>query len=91
MGTGVPLYYHQGTTKSSGLADTQGPVKQILKHRVQNGKIQFLTRWKGASTHEDTWENIDRFVKSLPDPFLEYVFNAGLAPEMWKWFYFDTA
>ena len=46
---GVPLFYHQGTTRSSGFRETHDPVKQIFKHRVKNGKMQFLTRWKGAS------------------------------------------
>ena len=87
MGTGVPLYYHQGTTKSSGLRDTHDPVKQILKHRVHKGKIQFLTRWKGASAREDTWEDVDNFVGGLPDAWLEYLFQSGLAPDMWKMIY----
>ena len=90
MGTGVPLFYHQGTTKSSGLIDKQNPVKQILRHRMRNGKMEFLTRWKGASSHEDSWERVENFVKGLPDPWLEYIFNAGLAPDMWKWLFFET-
>ena len=90
MGTGVPLFYHQGTTKSSGLKETHDPVKQILKHRVQNGKIQFLTRWKGATPHEDSWENAENFTSGLSEAWLEYLCGSGLAPEMWQMVYFGT-
>lgn len=87
MGTGVPLFYHQGTTKSSGLRDVHDPVKQILKHRKVGGKLQFLTRWKGAAPHEDSWEDADNFIGGLPDAWLEYLFNHELYPDLWKMIY----
>ena len=88
LGRGVPLFYHQGTTRSSGLRETQDPVKQILKHRLHNGKMQFLTRWKGASSHEDTWEDVENFIGGPPDAWLEYLFNTGLHADLNKLIYF---
>ena len=63
MGTGVPLFYHQGTTKSTGLVDQQDPVQEIKKHRTRNRKLEFYTRWRGTSAHEDTWEPGSTFVQ----------------------------
>ena len=70
------------------MRETHDPVKQILKHRIHNGKMQFLIRWKGASPHEDTWEDVENFVGGLPDAWLEYLFNTGLFADMHKLIYF---
>ena len=47
MGTNMPLYYHRGTTKSTVVKEGEEEVKAILKHRMRDGKIEFLTRWAG--------------------------------------------
>ena len=81
LGTGVPLFFHQGTTKSTGLGDTQSEDEQIegvKKHRVRNGKLEFRVRWKGTSSQEDTWEPIGTFITKLSQPFLQYVQENGL-------------
>jgi hypothetical protein len=46
MGTGVPLYYFRGTTKSSVLRDSEDMVHKIEDYREEHGKIEFLVRWK---------------------------------------------
>ena len=78
MGTGVPLFHHQGTSKSTGLGDTQDPVQEIKKHRVRNGKLEFYTRWKGATSHEDSWEPGSTFVTGFSQSWLNYLSNHGL-------------
>ena len=81
LGTEVPLFFHQGTTKSTGLGDIQSEDEQIegvKKHRVRNGKLEFRVRWKGTSSQEDTWEPIGTFITKLSQPFLQYVQENGL-------------
>ena len=80
MGTGVPLFYHKGSSKSSGLGDIseEDPVEEIKRHRVRDGKVEFKVRWKGATNQEDTWEPIGTFIKELSPPFLQYVQENGL-------------
>ena len=80
LGTGVPLFYHKGSSKSSGLGDIseEDPVEEIKRHRVRDGKEEFKVRWKGATNQEDTWEPIETFIKELSPPFLQYVQVNGL-------------
>ena len=79
LGTGVPLYFHKGTTKSSGLGDTDSdPVKFIRKHKIKDGKIEFLTRWQGADATEDTWEPAHAFVQKCSQKWLKYLIDNGL-------------
>jgi len=45
--------------------EEQHEVEEILKSRVQRGKIQYLVRWKGYTREDDTWEPIEN-VKNAP-------------------------
>ena len=80
LGTGVSLFYHKGSSKSSGLGDIseEDPVEDIKRHRVRDGKVEFKVRWKGATNQEDAWEPIGTFIKELSPPFLQYVQENGL-------------
>ena len=81
LGTGVPLIHHQGASKSTGLGDPleiAGQLESIKRHRLRGGKVEFQVRWRGASSHEDTWEPPSTFVRELSPPFLDYVRNNGL-------------
>ena len=80
LGTGVPLFYHQGNSKGTGLSENpeDDPIQFIKKHRVRNGKLEFQTRWKGTSSHEDTWEPASSFIKSFSQPWVKYVTENGL-------------
>ena len=82
MGTGVPLYHHQGTTKSTSLWDLENEeiVQSIKKHRVREGKLEFLVHWKGTRPSEDSWEPPTTFVNSFSHVSLDSIPNKVWRP-----------
>ena len=80
MGTGVPLYYHQGGTKSTNKNDVgeEDVVGAIKRHRIRDGKIEFLVRWKGARDTEESWEPSSSFITTVSSKWMEYLTKNGL-------------
>ena len=72
MGTGVPLYFHQGTTKSTVVHEVDDLVDTILGHRQKGGRVEFLVRWKGEPG-EDSWEPATAFIKECSPTWLGYL------------------
>jgi hypothetical protein len=84
-GTGVALYYHQDMAQTRGLTGQENIVHKIKGHRLQNGKWEFLTRWKGYNKKADRWEPAENFVYKLVPEWLKYVMKNDLQtnlPEM---------
>ena len=77
MGTGVPLYFHQGMTRSSVLGEKEDMVEEILRHRMHNGRVEFLVRWKNDPT-EDSWESSTAFIQQCSKKWLDYISLEGL-------------
>ena len=48
-------------------------VGRLLDKRVQRGKVQYLVRWAGYDSDEDTWEPD----KNLPDNKIDEFEHAG--------------
>lgn len=45
------------SSDDDSIEDGQYVVEDILDHRVVNGKLQFLLKWKGYDDSENSWEN----------------------------------
>ena len=73
LGTETPLYFHKGTTRSTGLSDETDEVQAIQRHRLRGGRLEFLTTWRGAPRSESTWEPVTAFVKSFSPASLTYL------------------
>ena len=57
-------------------------VKVVKKHRVKDGKMEFLTVWKGKPESESTWEPASRFVQSFSNSWLQYLTRHGLDADL---------
>ena len=73
LGTATPLYFFKGTTRSTGLSDDVDEVQAIKRHRLQDGRLEFLTRWRGTPRSEATWEPVTAFVKGFSPVWLRYL------------------
>ena len=76
LGTGVPLYYHQGTVGSTGLGDTIDNAEYISGHRYRNNKIEFLVKWRDVD--EEVWEPSTSFVYGFSEVWMKYLTQHGL-------------
>ena len=85
MGTGVPLYFHQGTTRTSGLGDTYDLVEKITGHCIKDGVMQFKVVWKGEFG-EESWEPAMSFIQEWSPKWLSYVTQEGLEKDFSKIF-----
>lgn len=85
LGTAVPLYYHRGTTKDSGLSDPTDLVHEIKEHRVRNGKLEFLVSWK-EDPDEESWEPATTFIQECSTKWMEYITNLGLEANLTQLF-----
>ena len=47
-------------------------VDRILKHRIKNGKHQWLVRWRGYDSFQDTWEPASSFVGYLQQDWMRW-------------------
>ena len=72
MGTGVPLDFHQGTTKSSVVHEVDDLVDTILGHRKNGGRFEISVRWRGHPG-EDSWEPATAFIKECSPTWLGYI------------------
>jgi len=50
-----------------------GEVEKIISRRVFSGKVLYLTKWRGYSVEEATWESVKvlKDVKHLVKDFME--------------------
>ena len=85
MGTTVPLYFHKGTTKDSGLSDPSDQVETIKGHRMKNNKLEFLVQWE-HQPGEDSWEPATTFIQECSTKWLEYLKQTGLEANLSKLF-----
>lgn len=78
-GTGVELFHFSSGYQAMDTMPDEWDVECILKHRKgNNGKLEFLTQWEGASIKESTWEPAHHFVARYCYKFVEYLQQNGL-------------
>ena len=53
-------------------------VEKILKHKTQDGVLQFYTKWKDYPEEEASWEPIGNFIHRYSSDFVEYAREHGL-------------
>ena len=47
-------------------------VEKILGHRIRHGRHQWLVKWKGYDSTENTWEPATHFIGGVEQTWLEY-------------------
>ena len=58
------LILANGETESTWL------VEDLINKRTENGKVQYLVKWKGYPVDEATWENVENLIA---DGFTDYI------------------
>ena len=53
-------------------------MEKILKHKTQDGVLQFYTKWKDYPEEEASWEPIGNFIHRYSSDFVEYAREHGL-------------
>ena len=66
-GKSIPFLYYQPNTVPE---DDTWIVEKILKHRLVDGRLEWLVQWKGFT--KPTWETEDKFVGFTQKDWREY-------------------
>ena len=61
-GESVNLYHYAPGYRTEGTTQNEWNVDAILDHRIEHGKLQFLTRWEGFEQGPCTWEPVGNFI-----------------------------
>jgi hypothetical protein len=73
VGKGVPLFYYRRTEKEEDALPDEWEVEKILRHRKgKHNKLEFLTKWVGFESGEETWEPAGNFVHRISEAFVRY-------------------
>jgi hypothetical protein len=77
-GEPIHLFYHQRTEIDRGGEVDEWEVDKILEHKTVNGKVKFLTTWKGHPKDDATWEEPKEFLPRYNTEFVAYCKKHGL-------------
>jgi len=79
-GEPIDMFYHQRTVTPQGAQPNEYIVEEVKKHRVNaQGRLEFLTQWKGETTKEATWEPVNSFFHRYGTDIIKYCKKVGLA------------
>ena len=67
-----PYFFHQRTEIDTGAESDEWTVHKVVGHRVDKGKIQFLTEWEGHATEEATWVEPRDILPKYNEEFVDY-------------------
>ena len=71
MGTAVPLYHLQNTSRASLLDEATDPIDRIKRHRMFGDQLKFLVYWKASG--ETSWDKPTTFFQNISHKLLEYI------------------
>ena len=77
-GDAVPLHYFKSGSEDLEVAPDEWVVQKILRHRTIQGKLQFLTLWKGYDRSEATWEPVNHFIHRYSSDLVQYCREHGI-------------
>jgi hypothetical protein len=91
MGSGLNEQMHFHTRTSINLPETgdEYEVKRFMDHREVNGKMQFLTKWKGIESM--TWEPVERFVTAYETELVKSCREKKIALDMTKYLHAEPS
>ena len=69
-GTKIKLHYYR--PQAIVPEDDSWVVDKILRHRIHNGKHQWLVHWRGYDALHDSWEPARTFVGFLQQDWLRF-------------------
>ena len=79
LGNPVPLFYHRRTVVDPDAEPDEWLVKKVFRHRVtKSGKFEFLVRWQGYGSEEDTWEPVKFFIHKYSSDLVQYCLHHKL-------------
>ena len=58
-------------SSTSDLEEGEYIVESVLSHRIKKGKFEYLLKWKGYSSDENTWESDVSGCQNLVKSYLE--------------------
>ena len=76
-GTALPFHWYSPEPDKPS-SDDRYVVEKILKHRVNNGKWEWLVKWKGFD--ETQWQPIESFCPEVQSDWLDYLTRNRLNP-----------
>jgi hypothetical protein len=76
--TPVPLYFWCGKAQELEVGPDEWEVERVLNHRHENGKTEFLVRWKGFGPEEDQWEPLGNFFFRINKDVVAYCVENGV-------------
>ena len=74
----VPLFFHQRTEIDVGGEADEWEVDKVVAHKVEGGKVRFLTTWVGHSPEEATWTDARDFLPRYNVEFVDYCRSINL-------------
>ena len=84
-GKPIPMYYFQRSTVDQDAQADEFVVDKIINHRLgKDGRMEFLTIWKGYSEKEANWEPINHFFHRYGCDLVKYCKEKRLKPEIIK-------
>ena len=83
-GNPTPLYYHKRTVSDPEAMPDEWIVEKIISHRENKGKLEFLTRWKGFSPLDDSWEPVGNFIHRYSSDLVKYCQDKNIRLDLTK-------
>ena len=81
-GKPLPLFYFQRTEEGTGGLIDKWLVDKVLGHKVEGGKLKFLTTWEGHPEEEATWEEVKNFIPMYNSEFVKCCKEHGIKMDL---------
>ena len=74
-GTSIPFHYYQPSAAPGESVD-EFVVEKILNHKIENGKMKWLVKWKGYTKPD--WQPLESFISGVQTDWAEYNKKMGV-------------